>query len=82
MAGSLSGGPIEDGAATADTAKDAYIAALIRERDGYVSRGMLERMLGVEAELERVGVERVAAEPERATVKPEAERAVKPRRRP
>ncbi len=78
MAGSLTGGPLEDGAAAPDTAKDAYIAALLRERDGYVARGMHERMLGVEDELERVGIERV----EQATVESKAERAVKPRRRP
>jgi len=32
-----------------------YIAALIRERDGYVRAGWLDRVPDVEAELERCG---------------------------
>lgn len=48
--------------------RDPTIAALLRERDGYINRGMGDRIAAVEAELERRGVERV----ERATVVPKA----------
>lgn len=41
------------------------IAALLRERDGYVARGRGDRVDQVEAELERLGFERV----ERATTR-------------
>lgn len=47
---------------------DPAIAALLRERDGYINRGMGDRVAQVEAELERRGVERI----ERATVVPKA----------
>jgi hypothetical protein len=74
MAGSLTGGPVEDGAGRSN---DAYIAALLRERDGYVARGLGDRVSAVEAELVRAGVELV----EWATAEPEAERAVIPKAR-
>lgn len=70
MAGSLTGGPVEDGAARSN---DAYIAALLRERDGYVARGLGDRVSAVEAELVRAGVEPV----EQAAERPKAERATR-----
>lgn len=75
MAGSLTGGPLEDGVSRSN---DVYIAALLRERDGYIARGLGERVSAVEAELVRAGVEVV----ERATVEPAGERAVKTNRGP
>ncbi len=80
MAGSLTGGSVEDGVARTN---DAYIAALLRERDGYIARGLGDRVSAVEAELVRVGIELdLSGFPqdemmvERATVEPKAERAV------
>jgi len=74
MAGSLTGGPVEGGAATSN---DAYIAALLRERDGYIARGLGDRVSAVEAELVRAGIELV----ERATAEPTVRRATVARRR-
>ena len=55
---------------------DAYIAALLEERRGYVVRGDAARVAEVDAELARVG-----HQPESADAPPAAERAVKPARR-
>lgn len=38
-----------------ETAEEAYIAALLRERRGYEMRGDVEGMAAVDAELARVG---------------------------
>ena len=65
-------GPSEDGTATGN---DVQIAALLKERDGYIARGLGDRVTEVEDVLERLGFERV----ERADVKPKAERATKPK---
>ncbi len=62
--------PPEEGASSGN---DAEIAALLRERDGYIARGMGERVSEVEAVLERLGVERV----ERATESPVKQRATR-----
>lgn len=65
--------PVLDAPATPAQQRDAYIAALLRERDGLIARGLGRRVSEIEAELERVGFERV----ERATVAPKTERATK-----
>ena len=67
-------GPIEGGVAPADHAVE--IAALLRERDGYIARGMGDRVSQIEAVLERLGIERV----ERAVPEPAVtEKALKRR---
>lgn len=53
---------------------DARIAALKAEREGYVARGMSDRVAGVDAELKRLGVG-VESRAKPAT----KERAVKPK---
>lgn len=60
-----------------DPNRESVIAALRRERTGYVSRGLDDRVAGVDAELKRLG----AAPEERAQSAPQ-ETAVetKPRR--
>lgn len=72
MAGSLRGGPVEDGIVRGN---DAHVAALLREREGYIARGLGDRVDAVEAELVRQGFELV----ERAVIAPVAERATKRR---
>lgn len=53
---------VKDEAATPDEQKAAYVASLLREREGYIARGQGDRVSAVEAELERIGIER-AEEP-------------------
>ena len=59
---------------------DAYIAALLRERAGYLAAGLDDRVAEVDAELARVG-HKSPAPVESADAPPAAERAVKPARR-
>lgn len=61
MVANLSG-PVEDGVATPDQQTDAYAAALLRERDGYIARGLGARVTAIEAELVRIGYELVPTE--------------------
>lgn len=58
------------------TAEEAYVAALLREREGYVVHGLDDRVQGVDAELERVGASRPQAHTgtERAVTKPSERR--------
>ena len=65
--------PSEDGAVTDDAAREAHIAALLRERDGYLARGLLDRVEGVDDALVAEGFERV----ERAVQTPKASRATR-----
>jgi hypothetical protein len=58
---------------------DAYIAALLEERRGYLVRGLKDRAAEVDAELARVGHK--SAPVESADAPPAAERAVAPARR-
>jgi hypothetical protein len=60
-----------------DTPEEAYVAALLREREGYARYGRAERVAAVDAELERLGVDRgdVHEGQERAVNAP-AEKAV------
>ena len=41
--------------------RDAYVASLQREREGYVLRGLDERVAEVDGELKRLGVTRAQA---------------------
>lgn len=41
---------------TIPSAEDAYVAALLRERAGYLAYGRTERAADVDAELKRLGV--------------------------
>lgn len=40
------------------TAQEAYVAALLREREGYARHGRADRVRDVDAELKRLGVTR------------------------
>lgn len=59
------------------TVDEAYVAALLREREGYARYGKTERVAAVDAELDRLGVARpdVHDGTERAVTAP-AEKAV------
>ncbi|MEU0181779.1 hypothetical protein ABZ312_11410 [Streptomyces sp. NPDC006207] len=46
-----------------DVQRDAYAAALKREREGYVLRGLSDRVSAVDAELKRLGVAAPSTEP-------------------
>jgi len=66
------GGAVETEVPTTD---EAYVAALLREREGYATHGREDRVKAVDAELKRLGVSR-------ADTHKGAERAVsKPRER-
>lgn len=39
------------------TAEEAYVASLLREREGYARHGRADRVAGVDAELDRLGAE-------------------------
>lgn len=58
------------------TADEAYVAALLRERDGYAAYGREDRVKAVDDELKRLGVTRAAAHKgtERAVSKPRERR--------
>jgi hypothetical protein len=58
---------------------DPYAAALLRERKGYVARGLTERVAAVDAELRRVGV--VPPDESGPPKTEQAEQAAPPRRR-
>lgn len=64
------------------TAEEAYVAALLREREGYARYDRKERVAAVDAELQRLGVTRDDVHDGTETVAPgPAERAVPPRSR-
>lgn len=48
-------GPTEHGVASADEQTAVTIAALKRERSGYVARGLFDRVKAVDGELKRLG---------------------------
>jgi hypothetical protein len=77
MAAQLTGGSV-DAPATAEQQREAYIAALLREREGLLARGALSRVEAVDAELIRCGFEFVERGAEE---RPAAERAVSGKRR-
>lgn len=54
------------------TPSEAYVEALLREREGYARYGRTDRLAGVDAELARLGVTRedTHTEVERAVVSP------------
>jgi hypothetical protein len=56
--------------------REAYVAALQRERAGYVQRGLDDRVAAVDAELKRLGVSRPEAHKgtERAVTPPAEKR--------
>ncbi|WP_438478963.1 hypothetical protein [Streptomyces asiaticus] len=58
------------------TAEEAYVAALLREREGYATHGREDRVQAVDAELKRLGVTRADAHKgtERAVAKPRERR--------
>lgn len=58
------------------TADEAYVAALLREREGYAAFGRDDRVKTVDAELKRLGVTRADAHKgtERAVSKPRERR--------
>jgi hypothetical protein len=65
-----------------DTPDEAYVAALLREREGYVRKQRGDRVAGVDAELKRLGVTREDAHRgEETAVSAPAERAVPSRGR-
>lgn len=49
--------------------KDPMIAALLREREGYVKFGKADRVKAVDKELKRRGHEELKAEPKKAAAK-------------
>lgn len=55
------------------------IEALLVEREGYVRRGLKDRVKQVDDVLSALGYKQNAPKQETATVEPEAERAVVPR---
>ncbi|MFD5033645.1 hypothetical protein ACFWM0_25040 [Streptomyces sp. NPDC058405] len=73
--------PAEDEAAPDETSdltsvQQAYVDALLRERVGYVRRGLDTRVAEVDAELERLGVSRgQAGRGRERAVSPPTERA-------
>jgi hypothetical protein len=65
-----------------DSPEEAYVAALLREREGYVRYDRKERVAAVDAELARLGVTREDAHRgEEAAVNAPQERAVPSRGR-
>jgi hypothetical protein len=64
--------------------EDGMVAALLREREGYVVRGMAERIAAVDAELRRRGVEPPPLGPpaKQETKQETAQRAPRGRRAP
>lgn len=57
----------------------SQIEALLIEREGYVRRGLKDRVKQVDDVLSALGYKQSAPKQENATVEPEAERAVVPR---
>lgn len=55
-----------------DIQREAYVSALQREREGYVQRGLDDRVAAVDEELKRLGVSRPTAHKgtERAVAQP------------
>ncbi|MCP9209286.1 hypothetical protein [Streptomyces cucumeris] len=58
------------------TADEAYVSALLREREGYATYGREDRVQAVDEELKRLGVTRADAHKgtERAVTKPRERR--------
>ncbi|MGA6159595.1 hypothetical protein ACPEIC_40375 [Stenotrophomonas sp. NPDC087984] len=58
------------------TAEEAYVAALLREREGYAAYGREDRVKAVDDELKRLGVTRADTHKgtERAVTKPRERR--------
>jgi hypothetical protein len=67
----------------ADIRPSAYARALLREREGYVLSGKVDRVAQVDNELDRLGVKppREAGAPETTKQQPPAEKATPPRPR-
>lgn len=57
----------------------ALIKALLNERDGYIRRGLKDRVKQVDEVLASLGYKQSPPKQESATVDPESERAVVPR---
>lgn len=57
----------------------SMIEALLVEREGYVRRGLKDRVKQVDSALRELGYDNKYMTDETATVEPEAERAVVPR---
>lgn len=75
MAADLTGTP-EDGVATPEAQREAYLAALKSEAEGYKLHGNKEREQAVAAEIKRVRTEARKAKTETTDVdEPEAEQA-------